>query len=143
MGFNFFTKDWLRMAFELSKEYPQFCFILLNFEKNSLEFKLFNPPSNLRVFVNNTKLSSLVAITKKLDFLISIDTGNVHLADILQIPSFVFIRKKIVSYRFCGGSYSGKYDQMAINIGWQKDYRKTYAQFMLKVKEKLAQITIS
>lgn len=143
VGFNFFTRDWLRMAFELAKEYPQFCFILLNFEKNPIQFKLTNPPSNLKVFVNDNKLSSLVAITKKLDFLISIDTGNVHLADILQIPSFVFIRKKIVSYRFCGGSYGGEYDQMAINTGWQKEYQKTYTHFMLKIKEKLTQIETS
>lgn len=66
-----------------------------------------------------------------------------HFDENFSNSKLCFYPQKDCFYRFCGGSYGGKYDQMAINIGWQKDYRKTYAQFMLKVKEKLAQLTIS
>lgn len=98
VGMNFFTKDWIRLALELSKSYPNFLFILLNFKDNSIQFNI-PQNSNLKVFINSDEIASLVSITKKLDYLITIDTGNLHLADILQIPTLALIRK-LAAYRF-------------------------------------------
>lgn len=83
MGCNFFTKDWINLAQRLSLKYPNFLFILLNFDKNVIQYNI-NQSKNLKVFVNNTNIASLVSISKKLDFLITIDTGNLHLCDIYK-----------------------------------------------------------
>lgn len=101
VGMNFFTKDWIKLALELSKSYPNFLFILLNFKDNSIQFNILQN-SNLKVFINDESIASLVSITKKLDYLITIDTGNLHLADILQIPTLALM-KKLSAYRFRGG----------------------------------------
>lgn len=134
-GTNFFLSSWINMALEFAREYPNFCFILLNFEKNPMQFKL-DTSANLKIFINDDSLASLVGITKRLDYLISIDTGNVHLADILQIPTFVFTRL-LTAYRFSGGSYGGEFDKLMVKPCWQKQYQKTLKLFTNKVKEKL------
>lgn len=104
VGMNFFTKDWIRLALELSKTYPNFLFILLNFKENFIQFNL-SQNSNLKVFINNECIASFVSITKKLDYLITIDTGTLHLADILQIPTLALTRK-LTAYRYGGGLWS-------------------------------------
>ncbi|MBK1992084.1 hypothetical protein JG676_05655 [Campylobacter sp. 2018MI35] len=116
-GVNFFIKDWLNLTRNLAKNHRNFLFILLNFDTNPIQINI--KESNLKIFVNNDNIASLVSISKKIDFFISVDTGNVHLCDILQIPSLVFI-SKLAAFRFSGGSYKGKYDSLVVDKGWQK-----------------------
>lgn len=127
------------MAYELAHTYPDFLFILLNYQANPIQFKI-NEQANLKVFVNNHDIASLTHITKNLDLLISIDTGNVHLADILQIPSLCFIRS-VVAYRMSGGSYGGVYKQVVVKLGWQKHYQKHFQNFISKSKELLSSLS--
>ena len=89
---NFFIKDWIDLAFELGKIYPEFLFILLNFKANPIQFNI-NETQNVRVFVNNDDLASLVSLSSKFDFFITQVTGNSHLCDILQIPSHNMVSK--------------------------------------------------
>ncbi|EOI2068496.1 glycosyltransferase family 9 protein [Campylobacter coli] len=82
-GFNFFIKDWIGLARQLSLKYPKFLFILLNFSTNSIQYNI-DQNANLKVFCNNKNIASLVSISQKLDFLITVDTGNLHLCDIFK-----------------------------------------------------------
>ena len=85
----------------------------------------------MRVFVNNDSIASLASLSSRLDYLISIDTGNVHLCNVLQVPNFVFV-DRVARYRFGGGG-----DTFAPKFGWQKEYAKTLKIFTQKVKERL------
>ncbi len=135
-GFNFFTKDWVNLAFELGRVYPQFLFVLLNFQKNLIQFNV-QERQNVRVFINNDNIASLVGMTLNLDYLISIDTGNVHLCNALQVPNFVFIDKRM-RYRAGGGL-----NTFVADFGWQKEYQKTLKAFTQEVKQKLKDLNTS
>ena len=98
---NFFVKTWIKMAFELGKTYPEFLFVLLNFKQNPIQFQL-NESQNVRTFTNSDSIASLTSMSLSLDYLISVDTGNVHLCKLLQVPSLIFI-DTIAGYRYGGG----------------------------------------
>ncbi|HDZ5066214.1 TPA: hypothetical protein RTH01_001506 [Campylobacter jejuni] len=134
-GFNFFIKDWIKLAESLSLKYPKFLFILLNFSANSIQYNI-KQNANLKVFCNNKSIASLVSVSQKLDFLITIDTGNLHLCDILQIPTLAFT-SNLAAYRFGGGSYGGRFDNLIVKPGWQKEYRKIYEIFIKKAENSL------
>lgn len=102
LGINFYHKDWYYLATSLARAYPQFLFILLNFKHNPLQYNDLSNLPNLKIFVNNDSIASLVSVSLSLDYLISIDTGNVHLCNILQIPALVFTDKR-AQYRFIWG----------------------------------------
>lgn len=105
-GINFFPKAWLEIAKALAKDYPKFGFVLLNFTHNPIQFHLANELQmpNLKVFVNDESLASLVGISRQFYLLLTVDTGNLHLCDILQIPALV-LTSKIAQWRFSGDSY--------------------------------------
>ena len=102
LGINFYHKDWYYLAVNLARAYPQFLFVLLNFKHNPLQYNDTANLPNLKIFVNNDSIASLVSVSLSLDYLISIDTGNVHLCNILQIPALVFTDKG-GQYRWGGG----------------------------------------
>ncbi|WP_270969032.1 glycosyltransferase family 9 protein [Campylobacter upsaliensis] len=130
IGFNPLPRTWLNLSQNLAKEHPEILFVLVNFTHNTLQFNL-REQANLKVFINNNSISSLVAFCKKLDGLISVDTGIVHLCDILQIPSLIFIPKHTF-YRFSGGSYGGVCDKFSQKNGYQKNYTKIMQNFYEK-----------
>ncbi|MCR2056878.1 hypothetical protein CHLV4088_05640 [Campylobacter helveticus] len=130
IGFNPLPRTWLNLSQNLAKEHPEILFVLVNFTHNTLQFNL-REQANLKVFINNNSIASLVAFCKKLDGLISVDTGIVHLCDILQIPSLIFIPKHIF-YRFSGGSYGGMCDKFSQENGYQKNYAKIMQNFYKK-----------
>ncbi|MGX3011973.1 glycosyltransferase family 9 protein [Helicobacter sp. 23-1044] len=115
VGVNFYYKDWYYLAVNLARSYPQFLFVLLNFSHNPLQFNNIANLPNLKIFVNDANIASLVSISMSLDYLISIDTGNVHLCNILQIPTLVFI-DKAAQYRFGGGQIK--------DLQWSLDGKK-------------------
>ena len=130
IGFNPLPRTWLNLSQNLAKEHPEILFVLVNFTHNTLQFNL-REQANLKVFINNNSIASLVAFCKKLDGLISVDTGIVHLCDILQIPSLIFIPKHTF-YRFSGGSYGGMCDKFSQENGYQKNYAKIMQNFYEK-----------
>ena len=118
IGFNFFPKHWLSLAYELALAYPEFLFVVLNFQKNAVQFRA-DELKNLRVFVNNDSIASLVSLSSRLDYLISIDTGNVHLCNVFQVPNFVFV-DRVARYRFGGGGGT----PLRLNLAGKKSMRK-------------------
>ena len=65
IGFNFFPKHWLSLAYELALAYPEFLFVVLNFQKNAVQFRA-DELKNLRVFVNNDSIASLVSLSSRI-----------------------------------------------------------------------------
>ena len=132
-GTNFFLKGWLNLAFELGKTYPEFLFVLLNFKQNPIQFQL--KSQNVRTFTNSDSIASLTSMSLSLDYLISVDTGNVHLCKLLQVPSLIFI-DTIAGYRYGGGGCEF-IDSLVVKAGWQKNYQKTLQDFTQMAKERL------
>ncbi|HJE65736.1 MAG TPA: hypothetical protein K8V51_01570 [Campylobacter avium] len=136
LGHNFFPRQWINLAQNLALTYPKYLFVLLNFKHNTLRINI-DESKNLKSFVNDESIASLFHFSSKLDYLISIDTGQVHVCDILQVPSLVLIRK-VVANRYANGSYASDgggallYDKFVLQDCWQKEYRKTYANFCKK-----------
>lgn len=104
VGNNFLPRQWINLAQNLALTYPRYLFVLLNFKHNTLQISI-DESKNLKSFVNDESIASLFYFSSKLDYLISVDTGQVHICDILQVPSLVLIHK-IVSNRFGNGSYA-------------------------------------
>ncbi|WP_286005224.1 glycosyltransferase family 9 protein [Campylobacter avium] len=104
LGHNFFPRQWINLAQNLALTYPKYLFVLLNFKHNTLRINI-DESKNLKSFVNDESIASLFHFSSKLDYLISIDTGQVHVCDILQVPSLVLIRK-VVANRYANGSYA-------------------------------------
>ncbi|EJF0770521.1 glycosyltransferase family 9 protein [Campylobacter upsaliensis] len=138
IGFNPLPRTWLNLSQNLAKEHPEILFVLVNSTHNTLQFNL-REQANLKVFINNNSIASLVAFCKKLDGLISVDTGIVHLCDILQIPSLIFIPKHTF-YRFSGGSYGGVCDKFSQESGYQKNYAKIMQSFYEKANHFITRI---
>ncbi|EID3271859.1 glycosyltransferase family 9 protein [Campylobacter upsaliensis] len=138
IGFNPLPRTWLNLSQNLAKEHPEILFVLVNFTHNTLQFNL-KKQANLKVFINNDSIASLVAFCKRLDGLISVDTGIVHLCDILQIPSLIFIPKHTF-YRFSGGSYGGVCDKFSQESGYQKNYAKIMQSFYEKANHFITRI---
>ncbi|MDL0103886.1 hypothetical protein NYG95_06520 [Campylobacter felis] len=130
IGFNPLPRTWLNLSQNLAKEHPEILFVLVNFTHNALQFNL-KEKDNLKVFINSDSIASLIGFCKKLDGLISVDTGIVHICDILQIPSLIFIPKHTF-YRFSGGSYGGMCDKFSQENGYQKNYAKIMQNFYKK-----------
>ncbi|TNH34011.1 glycosyltransferase family 9 protein [Campylobacter helveticus] len=130
IGFNPLPRTWLNLSEDLAKQYPEILFVLVNFTHNALQFNL-KEKDNLKVFINSDSIASLIGFCKKLDGLISVDTGIVHLCDILQIPSLIFIPKHTF-YRFSGGSYGEMCDKFSQENGYQKNYAKIMQNFYKK-----------
>lgn len=89
---NFEINDWLKITYILSRKFPSFLFILLSHSKTIISLKY--QTHNIIIFQNNNDLLNLVEIISRLNFLISTDTGNVHIADNLKIPVLEIISKK-------------------------------------------------
>lgn len=80
---------------------------------------------NIAIFVNNSDLLNLVAMTERLNLLISVDTGNVHIADNLQIPTLGLYTQEMFT-RWRGGSYGGIFKGLII----KDDEASTEAEFL-------------
>lgn len=137
-GDNFSHRQWFELAEKLSKRYKNFCFVLLNYKYNCLQYNI-NQSENLKVFVNNGGIASLTSFQKRLDYLISIDTSNVHLCDILQVPSFVFMPLR--AYKaYQNATYGGGllYHSFVVPIAWQIFYKYFMTKFEKELNKKLS-----
>lgn len=119
IGINFFGSGgvkylslpaWRRIIMQLADNFKHYRFIVLCPPNQAIEeFGC----ENIAIFVNNSDLLNLVAITKRLNLLISVDTGNVHIADNLQIPTLGLYTQEMFR-RWRGGSYGGIFKGLII-----------------------------
>lgn len=84
-AWNFSLEVWLEIIRTLAQTYPKVAFILTTRMQSPLCSIHFTEP-NIVVFANNDDVLNLVALTARLAMLVSVDTGNMHIADNLGIP---------------------------------------------------------
>lgn len=133
-GVGYFSLEaWREMIEALAREFSNIDFIVLCPPNQHLES--FNAP-NVKIFVNNDDLLNLIAITARFNALISVDTGNVHIADNLQVPTLgIYTRKMLKRWR--GGTYGGKFAPFIMplhngNYGKENDalYKQKFLGFL-------------
>ena len=107
----------------------------MTYEGNPYTFESFVEP-NIVVFKNDTQLINLVALTAHLDLLLSLNTGNIHIADHLQIPTLI-INKTKERYNCIGGSYGGEFDAVYLPKNWKINYTHYYNTYTKKVIARL------
>ena len=121
IGINFFGSGgicyfslptWREIIQTIAQEFRACNFIILTAPPHKL--KSFDIP-NIAIFANNADLLNLVAITERFSALISIDTGNVHIADNLRIPTLGISTPKMAK-KWRGGTYGGKFAQFIMPI---------------------------
>ncbi len=135
-NFNFSLNDWISLAESLSKEFPQILFILTTYETNPIKLEI-NESQNLKVFCNNADILNLVEITSRLDLFVSVNTGNVHIADNLRIPTLVISRGDRYQKIWSGGSYGGEFDAIYLPQDWRNNYKDYLERFYQLVKSKI------
>lgn len=84
-AWNFSLEVWLELIHTLARTYPKLTFVLTSRAQSPLCSLIFTEP-NIIVFANNDDILNLVALTSRLAMLVSVDTGNIHIADNLGIP---------------------------------------------------------
>jgi len=127
---NLDIQCYIELAKFLAKAFPQFLFLTLNHQNNNFFFEEFKE-HNIKNFINDSDLLNLVALTKRLDLLISVDTGNVHIADVCKKPCVNLIQKKF-ALRWRGGVYGSFYEAVLLDKNFKKDYAKYKKAFFDK-----------
>lgn len=116
IGVNFFgsggvahlsLEAWREIVETLAVEFNEYNFVILSAPTQRLQ--TFNAP-NVAIFENNADLLNLVAMIARNSALISVDTGSVHIADNLQIPTLGIYTRKMAK-RWRGGTYGGRFLQ--------------------------------
>lgn len=130
MDYTFKLEDWIKLAKNLANAFPKYLFIFTNFQSNPIQLEEFVAP-NLCTFINNEDLLNLVEITGRFDLLLSMNTGNIHIADNLQIPT-ISLNKKKERINCVGGSYGGEFIPIILPKNWKENYSKYYEEFYAK-----------
>lgn len=138
-NFKFEIKEWEKLGEILAQTYPKIAFVMMNYKANSYHYKLF-AQENLKAFVNDDDLLNLVEFTSRLDLLISVDTGNVHIADNLNKPILEVIKRRKISFEWCGGSYGNECELVKLPNGWKKHYEKHKNAFFQKAIKQVARL---
>nr|WP_300691832.1 hypothetical protein [Helicobacter sp. UBA3407] len=136
-GKNFSFSTWFRIAENLAKEFPQFLFIFMDYPKSGVQFPKMEQ-ENLKIFKNNQDLLNLVEFISRLDCLLSSNTGNVHNADNLKIPTLELIRESAQN-RWQGGGWGGIYENVIVPTSWQTREKEFAEIFLQRAKDFLIQ----
>ncbi|MDD6054944.1 MAG: hypothetical protein PUB96_00120 [Helicobacteraceae bacterium] len=137
-NFSFALKDWIELINKLSTTFKDTLFIILTYSGNATKLEPFSA-KNIVIFENNDDLLNLVELTSRLDFFLSINTGNIHIADNLRIPSLVLNQQR-ERLNCCGGSYGGEFSMVCLPKKWKQDYQKYYDAYTQKALEKIAEV---
>ena len=110
-AYKFAPQDFAMLAKNLAQKYPNVLFIVMSFSTNLICFKPFDEP-NIAIWENDDEIMNLVELTSRLNLLISPDTGNVHIADIFEVPILQTMKANL-ALKWGGGSFH-KYFVIAI-----------------------------
>lgn len=123
---HLYVEVWREIITELAREFNAFNFIV--FCPPNRDVEQFNTP-NVAIFKNNHNLLNLVAISARLNALIGVDTGNIHIADNLQIPTIGIYTRKMAS-KWRGGTYGGKFLQFVVTRNDNKNDKDALLAFL-------------
>lgn len=140
---NFPKQSWFDMVLSLSKEFQNYAFIFTSSLAQAHEFKPLkalcqtNNRGNIFFFTGSEDILDLVELSSRLDLLISLDTGNIHIADNLQIPTLGLYTQDMLK-RWSGGSYGGYFKAFVIprsktSAGYEKDFYDFIKSELLKL----------
>ncbi|TLD82643.1 hypothetical protein LS70_006610 [Helicobacter sp. MIT 11-5569] len=136
--FNFDTQDWINLAQLLASQFPNILFIMLTYKENPCKLEPFKE-QNISIFENDNQLINLIALTKHFNVLLSLNTGNIHIADILRIPTLI-INKTKERYNCIGGSYGGEFDAVYLPKNWAQNYKHYYATYTKKCLDRIQKL---
>ena len=117
---GFAVDDYIALGEKLAREFSEILVIFMNYKGSGYEFKAFSEP-NIKVFVNDNDLLNLAELTRRLTLLLSVDTGNTHLADNLGTKILELIPAKEV-YSWACGAYGNECELVILPHNWQKHY---------------------
>lgn len=124
--YNFTMQDWILMVENLAKAYPQILFIFSNFSRSGFEFKPFKA-QNIKVFKDDDLLS-LSELLRRCDLVVSISTGNAHIADNLK-KDILGLFGKGDEILFRCGNFNNQFEVLFLPKDWEKDYQKYRQEF--------------
>lgn len=112
---NFSLKKWVEIINALCARFTKIDFILTSFVGAPYDLhacKELNAP-NCKIFVNNADILNLIALFERVDGLISVDTGNIHIADNMRLPTFGLYSRAVLE-RWSGGNYGGVFEAFCV-----------------------------
>lgn len=109
----------------------------MDYPKSGVQFPKMEQ-ENLKIFKNNQDLLNLVEFISRLDCLLSSNTGNVHIADNLKIPTLELIRESAQN-RWQGGGWGGIYENVIVPTSWQTREKEFAETFLQRAKDFLIQ----
>lgn len=112
---NFSLVEWVEIINTLCACFTKINFILTSFVGTQYDLracKELNAP-NCKIFVNNADILNLIALFERVDALISVDTGNIHIADNMRLPTFGLYNRAVLK-RWGGGSYGGVFEAFCV-----------------------------
>ena len=121
-----------------ARKYPNVLFIVMSFSANLICFKPFDEP-NIAIWENDDEIMNLVELTSRLNLLISPDTGNVHIADIFEVPILQTMKANL-ALKWGGGSYGNECQMLILKDSWIYDYAKLKARFYAMADEMVEQL---
>lgn len=113
-------------------------FVMMSFKANAIAFKPFAEP-NLTIFENDDEIMNLVEFTSRLDMLISPDTGNVHIADIFEVPILQTIKQNL-KLKWGGGSWGNECQTLLLKDSWIYEYATLKDKFIKMADEMIARL---
>ena len=132
-AYKFAPQDFAMLAKNLARKYPNVLFIVMSFNANLICFKPFDEP-NIAIWENDDEIMNLVELTSRLNLLISPDTGNVHIADIFEVPILQTMKANL-ALKWGGGSYGNECQMLILKDSWIYGYAKLKARFYAMADE--------
>ena len=132
-AYKFAPQDFAILAKTLAQKYHTVLFIMMSFEANLVRFKPFDEP-NIAIWENDNESMNLIELTSRLNLLISPDTGNVHIADIFEVPILQTMKANL-ALKWGGGSYGNECQMLILKDSWIYDYAKLKARFCAMADE--------
>ena len=130
---DFKPEIFIELGRNLAREFGDFLFVFINFERSGYEFEAFSE-ANIALFTNDSDLLNLAEFVRRLDLLISADTGTVHIADNLGVSVCEPIAAK-QALRWGGGAYGGECAKLVLAKGWRKRYSFYKEKFFALARE--------
>lgn len=137
--YKFVAQDFAILTKTLAQKYPNVLFVVMSFSANLISFKPF-AEANIVIFENDDEIMNLVELTSRLNMLISPDTGNVHIADIFEVPILQTMKANLI-LKWGGGSYGNECQMLILKDNWIYDYAKLKAKFTQMADEMIMRLS--
>ena len=135
---NFSLTEWVEIINALCARFAKINFILTSFVGAPYDLRACKELSapNCKIFVNNADILNLIALFERVDALISVDTGNIHIADNMRLPTFGLYNKAVLK-RWGGGSYGGVFEAFCVENAPKVGDKELFTQKVIAFLERV------